>query len=244
MNNTAALTAEYARVITAKFVTKRDGTPMHCVTCNTPLVQGTALAAVTHDTKQWHSYCPSCAADQAVQIRGLFARLLGMGVAIPEGVSTLVRAFLDHEDRDTFLAAKRALMGLRADAGREAAADRAADGLDLSNLIAGKYAVPNGDTRLKVQIDQGKAGTKWANFTFVKDGAAYGQQKRYGMQKPGATYKGEITEALRAILADPLAAMAAYGHLTSTCGMCGRPLEDAQSVARGIGPICYSRIAG
>ena len=73
----AALDAEYSRVITARFVTKRDGTPMHCVTCNAVLVQGTALAAV-NDAKQWHSYCPACAADWAVQIRGLFARLIEM----------------------------------------------------------------------------------------------------------------------------------------------------------------------
>jgi hypothetical protein len=124
--NTTALTAEYARVITARFVTKRDGTPMHCVTCNAVLVQGTAVAAVTHDTKQWHSYCPDCAADMAVQIRGLFARLIEMGVTIPTAAQDLVRAFLAAEGRDTFIAAKRALMTLRADAGKaRAEAERA-----------------------------------------------------------------------------------------------------------------------
>jgi hypothetical protein len=240
--NEQALRDEYARVITARFVTKRDGTPMHCVTCNAVLIQGTALAAVTHDTKQWHSYCPACADDRAVQIRGLFSRLLEMSVAIPQPIADLVRAFLDHEDRDTFLAAKRALMGLRADAGRDAAATREANGLDLSNVPAGTYAVPGGDTRLKVKVDHGKAGTKWEGWTFVKDAAAYGQGQRYGSQRPGQTYRGKIEDALRVIASDPIAAFAEYGRLTGTCGVCGRPLEDEQSVARGIGPICWGRL--
>lgn len=126
MNTHTALDAEYSRVITARFVTKRDGTPMHCVTCNAVLVQGTALAAVTHDTKQWHSYCPACAADWAVQIRGLFARLIEMGVTIPDAAQDLVRAFLAAEGRDTFLACKRSLMDLRSTAGKaRAEAERA-----------------------------------------------------------------------------------------------------------------------
>lgn len=119
--STQALTAEYDRVITAKFVTKRDGSPMHCVTCNTTLVLGTAFAAVKQGTKDWHSYCPACAADMAVQIRGLFSRLLELSVAIPESASDAVRAFLANENRGTFLAAKHLLMGLRSDAGKAAA---------------------------------------------------------------------------------------------------------------------------
>lgn len=121
MSTTPALSAEYDRVITARFVTKRDGKPMHCVTCNTTLVLGTAFAAVKSGTKDWHSYCPACAADFAVQIRGLFSRLLEMSVAIPESASDAVRAFLANENRGTFLAAKHLLMGLRSEAGKAAA---------------------------------------------------------------------------------------------------------------------------
>ena len=40
------------------------------------------------------------------------------------------------------------------------------------------------------------------------------------------------------ILADPKAAMVAYGKLVGKCGKCGRKLEDADSVAAGIGPVC------
>ncbi len=113
-------------------------------------------------------------------------------------------------------------------------------GLDLSGLVPGYYAVPDGDTRLKLAISQG-TGAKWAGWTFVKDAAEYGQQKRYGMQRPGQRYNGDVQDALRTILADPKAAMAAYGKLTGTCGACGAHLENETSIAAGIGPICAGK---
>ena len=75
-------------------------------------------------------------------------------------------------------------------------------GLDLSALPAGMYAVPNGETRLKVQIDR-PDDEKWNGWIFVKDGAVYGEGRKYGHQSPGWSYKGEIEAELRAILADP-----------------------------------------
>lgn len=113
-------------------------------------------------------------------------------------------------------------------------------GLDLTDLPAGFYAVPNGDTRLKVQIKKPDSG-KWAGFIFVSDGAAYGQAVRYGLQAPDGRYRGKIEAQLTTILADPKAASAAYGQLTGHCGVCNRVLEDAVSVARGIGPICATK---
>jgi hypothetical protein len=115
------------------------------------------------------------------------------------------------------------------------------EGLDLSSLPSGHYAVPGGDTRLKVRIDKPAKGN-WAGFIFVKDGAEYGQERRYGMQKPGQAYRGDIEDALRAIVADPKAAAARYGELTGQCAICNRPLEDETSVERGIGPICWGRV--
>lgn len=111
------------------------------------------------------------------------------------------------------------------------------DGLDLTGMVSGCYAVPGGDTRLKVKIDVVTKG-KWDGWVFVKDAAVYGSGQKYGSQRPGQFYRGQIEDALRAIAADPYAAAAEYGRLTSTCGVCGRPLEDAESVARGIGPVC------
>lgn len=111
-------------------------------------------------------------------------------------------------------------------------------GLDLTELPSGYYAVPGGDTRLKLRISRGKDGSKWGGYIFVTDGAEYGQQKRYGMQRPGQSYSGQVMAELEAIVADPKGAMAAYGHLVGRCGRCNRVLEDETSIANGIGPIC------
>ena len=115
----------------------------------------------------------------------------------------------------------------------------APDALRLT-IPAGLYAVPEGETRLKVRIHRPYEG-KWKGYVFVKDGAAYGRGTRYGMQSPGGVYKGQIVEALRAIQADPIAACKAYGKLTGTCGRCGRKLEDANSIEEGIGPVCAGK---
>lgn len=114
--------------------------------------------------------------------------------------------------------------------------------LDLSPLLKGFYSVPDGDTRLKVAIRRPGKNSKWQGHIFVDDGAAYGARKNYGRQAPDGLYRGDIRGALAEILKDPKAAMVAYGKLTGTCGVCGRKLEDEQSVAAGIGPICAGRL--
>lgn len=114
------------------------------------------------------------------------------------------------------------------------------EGIDLSHVPAGLFAVPDGDTRLKVRIDKPQAG-RWEGWTFVKDGAVYGRSAMMGKVAPGGTYVGKAMDAVAAIAADPREAAAAYGKLTGTCGSCGRPLEDPDSVARGIGPVCMQK---
>lgn len=51
-----------------------------------------------------------------------------------------------------------------------------------------------------------------------------------------------LMQAMRDFAADPLATLATFGLKTGTCGICGRRLEDAESVARGIGPVCLKRL--
>lgn len=114
------------------------------------------------------------------------------------------------------------------------------EGLDLSELPAGLYAVPGGETRLKVTVDKVESG-KWAGFTFVHDGAEYGQRQKYGMQAPDRTYNGGIQDQLRAIMNDPQAARERYAEITGRCYACNRKLEDETSVRLGIGPICRSQ---
>lgn len=115
-------------------------------------------------------------------------------------------------------------------------------GLDLSSVPSGCYAVPGGDTRLKVKIDNVTDEGKWKGWVFVKDAAVYGEGKRYGSQRPNQNYKGDIEDVLRVIAANPAEASMAYGKLVGCCGVCGRPLENADSVARGIGPICAGKM--
>lgn len=123
-----------------------------------------------------------------------------------------------------------------------AAAAPAGSGVDLTHVPAGRYAVPNGDTRLKVLVRKPEAPGKWAGWVFVSDAAEYGQRQKYGSQAPGKSYSGKIVAEMRAIAADPKAAAIAYGKLTGTCSICGRPLENEESVARGIGPICAEKM--
>lgn len=113
--------------------------------------------------------------------------------------------------------------------------------LDLTELPSGYYSVPQGDTRLKVRVARPTKASKWHGHIFVSDGAEYGQRKNYGRQAPGENYRGAITAELRAILEDPRGAQEAYGKLTGQCGRCGRLLEDEDSIARGIGPICAGK---
>lgn len=115
--------------------------------------------------------------------------------------------------------------------------------LNLDELVKGYYAVPDGDTRLKVAIRRPGKNSRWHGWTFVDDGAAYGSRRTYGKQAPDSTYAGAIQDQLRAIIANPLEAMIEYGKLTGTCGKCGRILEDEDSVAAGIGPVCASKMS-
>ena len=212
-----------------------------------PPPPGVDYAAVTAKGK-WLAVCQACALTSPPRSTASSANLevLAEG-GLDVDLSTVDMALLASVQGGTATAEEAyqvlCVLGFARNAATAAApVAPTTSGLDLTGLISGMYAVPNGDTRLKLQIDVVTKG-KWAGWVFVKDGAVYGEGQRYGSQKPGFSYKGAVEDALRAIVADPQAAMAAYGHLTSTCGMCRRPLEDADSVARGIGPVC-ARKAG
>ena len=116
------------------------------------------------------------------------------------------------------------------------------DSIDLTPLKAFtskgicRFGVPGGDTRLKVRVNFHTNGV-----IYVNDCAVYGERQNYGQQRPGQAYKGKIEDALRAILADPKGAVIRYAELTSCCGVCNLPLEDADSVARGMGPVCAAK---
>lgn len=120
----------------------------------------------------------------------------------------------------------------------KAGAVEAQSGVDLAGLAEGRYAV--GD--VLIRIDSPQAG-KWAGWVFVRNGSEYADEK-FGSQRPGATYHGRHADLLAAVLDDPDGAMRHYGQITGRCAVCNRTLEDELSVARGIGPVCYQRLAG
>lgn len=175
---------------------------------------------------------------KVVDVNDEFSDVVYKGRNQPESVITLDGKILGKRDASELIDKL-----LKAPRKQTASSDTDApvDGLDLSDLPAGTYAVPNGDTRLKVRVEHGKTGTRWDGWTFVKDAAAYGQRNRYGMQKPGQPYRGKIEDELAAILDNPVAAVKAYGALTGKCAMCNRKLEDERSVELGIGPICEAK---
>jgi hypothetical protein len=93
VSNTPALDREYRKVIPGKFVTKRDGSPMHCVACGKVLVMGEAYAA-TADAG-WHSYCSTCAASATAQIGGLVNRIDELVESLNGNVPLVVTTMVD-----------------------------------------------------------------------------------------------------------------------------------------------------
>ena len=80
---------------------------------------------------------------------------------------------------------------------------------------------------------------------YVKGGSAY-HDPYYGkvvdgLWHPARDATPEVTAALVALAADPLAEAVAYGRRTGNCAACGRELTVKESIDRGIGPICFEK---
>ena len=147
--------------------------------------------------------------------------------------------------RDILTADEHTATALVSPAPAEKGAGR--EGVDLLALFDGLsertmyVADPDPDgSRQLFQIHTPDSG-KWAGWVFVKSGSAYGGG-RFGSQRPNGTYTGQHEDILTRIAADREAALVRYGHLTSTCGVCHRKLENGDSVARGIGPDCVKKL--
>lgn len=112
--------------------------------------------------------------------------------------------------------------------------------LDLSTLPAGSVYVAAGEPLQFFKIDHVAEG-KWAGWVFVKRQAG-DTFDRFGSQRPGATYRGAAADLLGQVVADPIAAMQAYGMEIGRCGNCNRTLTDEVSRQRGIGPDCWALV--
>lgn len=63
-----------------------------------------------------------------------------------------------------------------------------------------------------------------------------------GVFRPGRDATAEVLARVAEISKDPMAAAMAYAQVTSSCSVCGRHLENQDSVDAGIGPICAGRL--
>lgn len=100
------------------------------------------------------------------------------------------------------------------------------------------YALVKTDgTYIFYRVRRGKKG-KWAGFVFV--------DQLVGSQGDWAKYpvKGQNKDqVLRSLASDPHGHALAFSREHGVCACCGSPLSDADSIARGFGPVCAQRFA-
>jgi hypothetical protein len=87
-------------------------------------------------------------------------------------------------------------------------------------------------------------GSLYASSGKAYGSAYFGKINQAGDFSPARDCTPEIRAAILAICADPLGQIVAHGQKTGNCACCGRELTDAESVARGIGPVCFERYFG
>lgn len=103
-----------------------------------------------------------------------------------------------------------------------------------AKVPAGRYAVEGEDGTLKFYRVEKPAEGPWAGRTFVKVQAGDDWHPvRYAQARAGI---------LRKIAKDVRAASIRYGLELGVCGVCGRTLTNADSIAKGIGPVCEGRL--
>jgi hypothetical protein len=90
------------------------------------------------------------------------------------------------------------------------------------------------------QVDRNDPNLIWVSAS------GYGSAK-YGRivgdaYRPGRDVTAEIQAKVVEIAKDPMASAMAYAQVTSSCSVCGRHLENQDSVDAGIGPVCAGRL--
>jgi len=104
----------------------------------------------------------------------------------------------------------------------------------LPDVPAGHYALEDAAGAVKFyEVDRPTQG-RWAGRTFL---SACASDERHPIKNPASR-----AAVLAEIALDPRTAMMRYGQEIGKCGHCGRTLTDAESRARGIGPVCMEKI--
>jgi hypothetical protein len=107
---------------------------------------------------------------------------------------------------------------------------------DAPSVPDGRYALADADGTVRFYVVRSPQEGRWQGWTFVD---AMASDDRWPIKD-----RARKAEILTAIAADPMAALARFGQEIGSCGHCGRTLTDAESRARGIGPVCLSKLAG
>lgn len=96
-----------------------------------------------------------------------------------------------------------------------------------------------------VRFKPAKADGKHPNNVYVTVNSTYvGRIDAEGGFFPTRSCVSDVHTRILDIGRDPIAAAVASGHKTGRCAICTRRLDNEESVARGIGPICYERFFG
>ena len=86
---------------------------------------------------------------------------------------------------------------------------------------------------------------KWAANLFLSTGSDYHNRKTIAHVLSKGFYSRNSSEHGKAVLdriaANPFQHEVEYGKITGKCSRCGRKLEDALSIARGMGPVCIQK---
>jgi hypothetical protein len=118
--------------------------------------------------------------------------------------------------------------------------------LEGANIRLARFMIDGHEIRLK----RNKPGTSY--YALMGD-SHLGSVTADGEFRVGSAYRfgdnlplrpQQVAKGLKNFGEDPIAVMAKYGLETGICGVCGRALTDADSVARGIGPTCSKRLGG
>ena len=107
------------------------------------------------------------------------------------------------------------------------------------DVPAGRYAIeePDGSTTFW-KVDRPDSG-KWAGYTFVKMLVA----SPSGLVENAVRNKARREAVLAAVAQAGVAESSRlFGKRLGVCGVCGSPLTNEESRARGIGPVCEGRL--
>lgn len=102
------------------------------------------------------------------------------------------------------------------------------------------------DDGTPVVIGMAGPSSKYPGQLMVTDGGPYMNNRWFG-RVDGASFHSAraCTDTVRGLLTslstDPAAIVARHGKLTGCCALCGKQLSDAESIERGVGPVCLKK---